>query len=437
MAKVLITSWQSNAQGRANSTLCTPLELEAKHKCLIWNNITNDFQPLKVGAYANNQSSPNLHGVELPLAMQFLNESPDETIYIIKYAEAGTNIDFHLPGGTTYEKFNNEFVIPAVNYLLDNEIEPEIFFYLSGGEADSTESRYKNFPEKLSKLINHYRSIIGSEIQFIFPLIIEDGILTRDTEINNTFKNFSKNDSKVSVIDSVNYPSDDNLHWNYEGVNMLGADLFKIIKNNNGHKVQFQMPYVFNAGYVDVIANNTKYVGSLDLSLANVLDFPFQNKGFVFVDTTLVNSDNSCLNNRFRPYHNLQNAINALPLDNNFTWQIYFLSGGVIEGCELPFRNLEFYSEKAITIDFTNVNQDSSIMSTVNNLANSSNIIEYKFLSDNITLKSDYTGVQRFTNGSLYFKISGNIALNFKSSGGGSASSYNFQSRIKTDLVIR
>lgn len=437
MAKVILITWQSNAQGRANSNLATPLELEAKNKCLIWNNDTNSFQPLKIGAYANNQSSPSLHGVELPLAMQFLNESPDETIYIIKYAEPGTNIDFHLPGGSTYEKFNNDFVIPAINWLLQNEIEPEIYFYLSGGEADSTNARYKDFSFKLSQLTNHYRSILSSEIQFIFPLIIESGSLERDSEINNVFKNFSKNDAKVSVIHSVDYETDDNLHWNYTGVNRIGSDLFQIIKNTKGGKVEFPLPYDFNSGYVDVVAQDKKYISELDYENSNVLNFPFQNKGFVYIDTELSNSDKSCLNNRFRPYHNLQSAINALPTDNNFTWQIYFLKGGVIDGCALPFRNLEFYSEKAVTIDFTNVNHDTSVISPTNVNANSFNIIEYKFLSNNITLKSDYTGVQRFTNESPYLKISGNVALNWKSSGGSNSNHYIFQCRQKTDLVIR
>lgn len=437
MAKVIFITGQSNAQGRANSSLANSTELDYHSNCLIWNKLNNNFQPLKIGAYANNESSPSLHGVELPLAINFKNNFPTETIYIIKHALGGVNIDACSVGGTIYETFKNEYFQPAINFLLEIGVNPEIYIYYSQGEADSTASRYIDFNEKLSLLMNNYKNILCNDIRFIFPEIIEDGILTNDAEINNIFKNYEKNNNNINVLNGKNYPSDDNLHWNYEGVNLLGADLFEVISKRKGGEIKYSLPYDFTTYNIDVISQNKKIISEIDLKYSSILNFPFNNKGVVYIDIELADSNKSKLNNKFLPFHNLTSAINSLPADNNQTWVIYFINGGNTIGCELPFRNLEFYSNKDLIIDFTEVNQGGQIINNISNLANSNNIISHNYISNNIKIISNYTGVQRFTNGNIYFKLSGNLAFNLKSSGGTSASSYNVQSLVPTELIIR
>lgn len=435
MAKVIFITGQSNAQGRANSLSATPQELEYHQNALIWNN--NEFQPLKISSYFNNQSNPNLHGVELPLAMKFKEEFPNETIYIVKHALGGSNIDANYIGGGVYENFKTNFFEPAINNLLSNGIEPEVYIYYSQGEAEANASRYQDFNYKLSLLINNYRNILKSDVHFIFPLIIENGILTHDTEVNNVFKNYEKNDAKISVIDSVNFPSDDALHWNYDGVNQLGNLVFEEIKRNKGGVVKYNLPYNFIGDNEDVISQNKKFIGNVDFKNAEIKNFPFQNKGFVYVDTNLSNSSESKLNNRFLPFHNLESAFNALPIDDNSNWCVYFINSTTATGCEIPFRNLEFFSEKPITIDFSNVNKEGVIINTINSLANANNIITHNYTSGNILIKSDYTGIQRFTNGSSFLKIEGCLSLNLKPNGGSNANYYNFQVKVPTNLRIK
>lgn len=433
--KVIFITGQSNAPGRASSANISSEELAYHSNALIWN--SGSFQPLKVGPYANNQSLPNLHGVELPLTMKFKTHFPNEIIYIVKYGMGGSNIDQNSPGGVVYEEFKNNYFQPAINWLLSNGINPEVYIYYSQGEAEANALSYPNFNYKLSLLTENYKNILKSDIHFIFPEIIEDGILTHDTQVNNVFKNYEKNNSKISVINSKDFPSDDNVHWNYEGVNLLGNELFKIITSKSGGVLKYPLPYNFSGENVEVISQNKNFIGNVDFKNANLVNFPFQNKGEVYIDTSLLNSSKAKLNNKFNPYCSLQDAINALPADDSSTWVIHFLKGGTINGCELPFRNLEFKSDKSIIIDFTNVNQEGSVTNNSNALASATNVISHNFLDNNIKLISNYTGIQKFTNGNVYFKIEGNVAFDWKASGGSTASSYILQSRMPTNLMLR
>lgn len=430
MAKVILITGQSNAHGRADSSLATAGELEYHDKCLIWYN--NQFTPLKIGAYGNNKSNPGLFGAELPIAMNFKANYPDETVYIIKHALGGVDIDNCLPGGAVYEEFMTNNVVPAINSLLSSGIKPEVYLYFSQGEADANESRYKQYNEKLSMLINTYRDKLCPDIKFIFPEIITTGILTRDTEINNTFKNTAKNDTNVFTLDTSLLPTNDNLHWNYAGVNELGTLLFDVINNNKGGAVIYPLPYNFGVGNVDVVVKDQKYYGKLDFENSEVYNFPNQNKGFVYIDNTLVNSIKSKLNNRFLPFHNLHSAIASLPADNGMTWELRFLKSGVHSGCELPFRNLEFFAESDVTIDFTDINQGSEIMK-----GSTQKKFTYNFTSDNIKLMSNYAGVQRFCTNSNLFGLFGTVSFDWKASGGNTATSFIVCSRLKSTLTIK
>lgn len=433
--KVIFITGQSNSEGRANSTLCTTEELVYHTNCKIWHN--SNFTDLKVGPYGNNKSAPNNHGVELPLAMRFKETLPEETIYIVKLGAGGTNIDSHLPGGNIYEDFKNNYFQPAINWLINQGIIPEIYIYYSQGEAEANASRYLEFNKKLSRLIENYKNILVPEIKFIFPEIIESGSLTHDIHINNVFKNYEKNNSNVFVINGKNYPSDDNLHWNYEGVNLLGEDLFKFICDNSSDVVKYNLPYDFVSENIEVITKDIDYNGKIYFKNSTLTDFPFQNKGVVYIDPSLPNSNLSKINNKFYPFHNLSSALSSLPIDDNSTWIIHFLKGGIVLGAEVPFRNLEFFSEQDLTIDFTNVKQESEIIASSPTKASVNNIININFLSENIKIISNYVGIQRFTNNSPYLKISGSISFDWKSSGGNNASNYIFQCKVKTNLIIR
>lgn len=431
--RVLFITGQSNAQGRANSSIASAAEKEAHQNALIWSKANGQFEPLKISSYSNNQSLPSLHGVELPIAMKFKEKFPNEVVYIVKYALGGSNIDDNYINGGVYNEFKDNFFQPAINEILNSGKIPYIHFYYSQGEAEATASRSIDFNFKLNLLIANYKKVLDSKVHFIFPEIITSGILTNDEDINDVFKDFSVTKDNVSVIHSAEYSTDDNLHWNYDGVNQLGEDIFKIMLSTEGGTINTPLPYDFVENNI-VFEENVAFTGGADFNNCDDLKLPNQLYNVMFIDLTLANSDNSVINNKTRPFSNLSSAISALPPDNGVKSILWFINGGNAIGCELPGRSLDFYSDKNLTIDFTTINQGGVITLSGGSIESP---VEHNFIGTNITIKSDYTGTQKFSTPSIYYRISGNVAFNWKATGGTTSSDYIIQSRLKTNLTIR
>lgn len=433
---VLIITGQSNANGRGDNDDADPSEITPKPnvQILTANSSGGVFADLSVGG-SNNGSTGGLHGIELGLSLRYLEAFPDKTLYIIKHAVGGSSIDQNLPGGTVYDALK-PIIDSGINQILSLGKKPHIHFYYSQGEAEANSVSVLEFKEKLARLMNIHSFSIDVNLHFIFPEIITSGNLNPyDSQVNDIFSDFDVSKRNVSVIKSESYPTDDDIHWNYLGNKMLADDVFRIMQFRKGGEVNSSMPYGFETSGLELFENDVKYESEVDFSDADVVGLPIGETQTLYIDKDLTDSSNARRNDMNRPYANLSDAFADLPDYDSTYWTIFFLKSGTHVGSSIPGRNLIFKSLFDIELDFTDVNQGSSVVE----IPTLNEVYDIQFVGGNISLKSTYTaGFQSFTSNSGNQKISGHIdVIDFQASGlSANSSGYVFQVRVKTELTI-
>lgn len=264
--KLLIITGQSNAAGRGFDTDATSDQLAPQPNIKIWvAGIVNDWQDLDVGT--NNQSTGTQHGVELGVAHRYAIDNPNETIYIVKHAIGGTDIDANSPGGSVYQTLHDDFLNPAIDNLLSNNLIPSVYFYFSQGEADSNSADYLLYAEKLSSLIGHYESKLGKRTQFIFPEILELGANTNESDINDIFNANHVLKDNVFTIQSKAYDANDLQHFSYLGLLDIADDIYDVMNTKTGALILNSVTN-YEADLVNYLS------GDFDYANATVFNFP-------------------------------------------------------------------------------------------------------------------------------------------------------------------
>ena len=236
-ALVLLITGQSNSDGRGLNSAATTAELAVQNRVKIYNTSSNMWEQLDIGTNDNNQAGlGTYHGIELGLANAVRGGRLNafDTVYIIKYAVGATAIAEHLPEGSVYETFYNDYVIEGINALVSEGKRPFVSLNYFQGEKDAGDNALTDaFPKKFKSLIELWRDNLGDGLSFSVSEILEGTGYTaasgyyNDTLINNVFRNYAARDNRltVTVLNSGGLSTDDNLHLNYIGLKDL-ADLW-------------------------------------------------------------------------------------------------------------------------------------------------------------------------------------------------------------------
>lgn len=221
---LLLIVGQSNALGRGDNTEASATELALTTTVQIWN--TDHWEDLDISS-GNNLAHTDQHGLELGFSLYYPDLFPDETLYIIKEGDSGTDIDSHL---TTYFDAATIQLENAVNNLIGNGIYPKISILFLQGEADSNNvTTTYDYHDKLVTLINQYSSFISTKTPFVNFEIIETDLY--DTIVNEAKLETSKSIENSYLIESSSESTDDNLHYNYTALKNLSYKFLKLLES--------------------------------------------------------------------------------------------------------------------------------------------------------------------------------------------------------------
>lgn len=231
---VFILTGQSNAQGTGLNSEATAGEVSKNFNTRIYNTSTNAFEPLEIGVN-NLASALARHGLELGLALY-----TQKPIYIIKWAVSGTCISEHLTGGSVYNNLFPNYVTEGINQLIDYGKIPRVSLIYAQGECDSntqvnTDAYSANFDAWVSLWQGHF----GTDLPIYAVEIIETE--ARDAQINQVFASKALTEPNMTVIDTADWTSDDDLHYDYDYLKNIASRIVTAEQSKRGVSVTQQL----------------------------------------------------------------------------------------------------------------------------------------------------------------------------------------------------
>lgn len=231
--RVILMTGQSNSRGRAKISELDLNEGEPNPNVMIWNESADEFQVCEIGVNNMGASLGNF-GIEIEVMDRLENYFPDETIYIIKLGVGSSRIETHLLGGVNYVEFWNNYVVRGVNRLLNEGKTPFCSLYWSQGE-----SNLRDIPQEYTANFNSWINLWQGNLGIDLPITsceISDGEWAEPEPvsiINNVFHAKDITEPYYQAQYTKDYPvfSTDSVHYNKQGIIMIGGDVFNYFKN--------------------------------------------------------------------------------------------------------------------------------------------------------------------------------------------------------------
>lgn len=219
---VILLTGQSNAAGLASDE-DIPIDEQIQYSSKYWDKDRGWRQRTFSNLYT--------HGIELRL-YQIYEDNP---FYLVKYGVGSTAIIEHVSGGSVYEPFWNDYVIPAINDLINSGYTPRLKMVFIQGENDSQVPEVNVYGDMLDEWIDLWKTNLGN-IPLNCVYIIET--TSQDILINNYFNDASlvaSNNLMQVENENLTIPfSADNLHYNYSAFQTLGDRLNLNLVIQNG-----------------------------------------------------------------------------------------------------------------------------------------------------------------------------------------------------------
>lgn len=231
---VFILTGQSNGSGVGENSEATAQELAQNFNVKIYGTTNNAFEGLEIGEN-NLGSSGSKHGLELGIA-----QSVQKPIYIIKWALTSTAIVEHLPGGSVYENLYNNYVVEGINQLLDYGYLPRVSIIYVQGERDSNSQVDTDaYPANFDTWVSTWQGHFGTDLPIYVVEIIETD--ARDVQINQAFANKALTEPNITVIDTADWTSDDDLHYDYDYLKNIASRIVTAEQSKTGVSVTQQL----------------------------------------------------------------------------------------------------------------------------------------------------------------------------------------------------
>lgn len=164
--KVLLLTGQSNAVGFGENSEAPSDEIDQTPTVQIYQKGTT-FEDLNI-AGGNNYTHPNetgnWHGLELGMSVY-----APEQMYLVKWGVGSTAIIEHLTGGSVYEEFYPNFVIPSIPILesialAENKTLEYHLVFFQGEQDSTTQDGIDNYASRLNTWVDLWRGNIGSDL---------------------------------------------------------------------------------------------------------------------------------------------------------------------------------------------------------------------------------------------------------------------------------
>lgn len=168
-------------------------------------------------------------------------------IKIINVSTSATDINDHISGGVVYELLWSQ-VQNAINQILSNGKNPVVFFHFIQGEANSNSQELADvYGAKQLEFLNQWRDNLGANLPMIMSTIYERGnaaAIALDKQINDLKRNLYKDGLIQGLIEVEDFPSDDDLHRNYQGFQREARALIGVLSNiRSGIIVNQNLPF--------------------------------------------------------------------------------------------------------------------------------------------------------------------------------------------------
>jgi len=228
---LIIMFGESNSGGTALNSQATALELSARSRVQIWDNVNNDsFDNLQIPVNSLlkhmrlEEYNGTKHGMELQLANYvYNNHFGTNEIYLVKAGQGGTRArqwventlyyDYYL-----WDEWKNR-VLGAIAKLRSMRIRPSIKIMFSLGINDSIDGLdAETFKNRLKQLITMVDAEIGVVPWYATRIMrtnanyiaIDDALV----EVSNEVSNFN-------VVSITGAGLQDSNHWSYSGFKLI------------------------------------------------------------------------------------------------------------------------------------------------------------------------------------------------------------------------
>lgn len=240
IANVFILTGQSNSVGRGDNADATVQELAVQPQFKIWSKINSQFEPLEIGV--NNLGVlPDEHGIELGLAKNFHNYYPaNQRGYLIKWGKSSTEIVKHLSGGEVFEELYNNYVVPAINTLINEGKEVRVHLIYSQGERDANTNlsppggEYTLYAGRFDTWFTLWQGIFGSTLPVVSYQLLS--VLPSGYEweaINDDFAVKALTEPFYRVLQTKDLTNiGDNIHYDYvahKAASLLAYNYFSTV----------------------------------------------------------------------------------------------------------------------------------------------------------------------------------------------------------------
>jgi hypothetical protein len=240
---VLINLGQSNAKGYLNINAEDPPPSDgAETEALkVWDSVTQTFKNQIKG-------TSGFAGYDMPL--QQIVGKYRRQFNIIHGAQGGTNILYHLPGGSVYETAWQD-IQDGINHLLNNGKRPFVWLTFVQGEADTIDQQIVDaYAARSQTWVDNWRTLLGQKLPIIMGGINPLGTAQEQIwdEAINAVKRRQYADGVIDAYYEVTglEHQPDNLHRSYQGLKDEAKLLIAIFdKLGSGLEITNTLPYTF------------------------------------------------------------------------------------------------------------------------------------------------------------------------------------------------
>lgn len=278
---VLIVSGQSNAVGRAPNPIGDPAVAACNFsRTKIW--VSGAWQTLNpADSSQSHDQSPGQHGMEPYIGYLFEQYYPNDTLYIIKFAEGGRGLSsvfspdsFDPATGTLYATLVNNYISPGLASLSGNYT--PLGFWWMQGETDSLNATTAD--EYYTNIKNFFNSIASdvpatANFKRVLGRIAPDGAwIYKDALRANQAKYCQDDTSNCFLINTdgiANNGGLDSVHYSDLGFNQLSQKVFPALTGIslvNGPDVTATSP-VLQRRYTSATTNVSTETQKLDKTM--------------------------------------------------------------------------------------------------------------------------------------------------------------------------
>lgn len=237
---------QSNASERALNSDAEASEIKDYPNFKVWvsGNVYQTYNPSTFG-------DASKHNILLHLAIWFENNKPDLIVYASNYAVGGTSIVNHLTGGSVYETYWNNHFLPSIQSLIASgkTVYPLLLFLQGEADSNNTADTFQ-YRENHNNWVKLWQDNVSVRLPIMCVEVIESDL--NDQIINQVKTLEEKEQINVVKVSNKDAASNDNLHYNYAGLQTICN---RVIEAINGFQIWHKQKENFLVGFAGSFDN--------------------------------------------------------------------------------------------------------------------------------------------------------------------------------------